>query len=55
MGLYAIDCYICGSPFMWFSGNMPDQRCQSCKDKGYVTKEDKDKADEIQQDSKETT
>jgi hypothetical protein len=31
MGLYAIDCPICGKPFMWFSGNTGDQRCGECK------------------------
>ena len=30
MGLYAIRCPACGTPHMWFSGNM-DQRCHDCR------------------------
>jgi HAD domain in Swiss Army Knife RNA repair proteins len=32
MGLYAIDCPVCGKPFMWFSGNMSTtgQLCEDC-------------------------
>jgi len=30
MGLYAIDCFLCHKPFLWFSGNL-DQRCGDCQ------------------------
>ena len=33
MGLYPIDCPSCKKPYMWFSGNLPDQRCGECRDK----------------------
>lgn len=31
MGLYVINCSICHEPFLWFSGNLPDQSCSKCK------------------------
>lgn len=31
MGLYPIDCPSCKKPFMWFSGNAGDQRCDECR------------------------
>jgi hypothetical protein len=31
MGLYPINCPVCGKSFIWFSGNLPDQRCGECK------------------------
>jgi hypothetical protein len=33
VGLYPIRCPQCEKFFMWFSGNMPDQRCGDCKRK----------------------
>jgi hypothetical protein len=39
MGLYAIDCPSCGKPFMWFSGNLPEQRCDACIKKTEKPKE----------------
>lgn len=39
MGLYPIDCPQCKKPFMWFSGNLPDQRCVECKGYGLVLTE----------------
>lgn len=42
---------------MWFSGNPYDQRCHTCREKGYVTKEDFEKAkeNEVRDATKETT
>lgn len=30
MGIYPIDCSVCGKTFLWFSGNL-DQRCPDCQ------------------------
>ena len=40
MGLYQINCPECNKLCMWFSGNVLDQRCSSCKIKPAVKKED---------------
>lgn len=31
MGICPIRCPVCDSPFMWFSGDVRDQRCERCK------------------------
>jgi hypothetical protein len=31
MGLYKINCPQCQEPFLWFSGNVKDQRCDDCR------------------------
>ena len=33
MGTYVINCPECKKPHLWWSGNMPDQRCSKCFDK----------------------
>jgi len=36
MGLYAIDCFVCKKPFLWWSGNIYDQRCPECQSKDAI-------------------
>lgn len=33
MGLYTISCPSCSISFLWFSGDVSDQHCDSCKEK----------------------
>jgi hypothetical protein len=43
MGLYAVKCPQCGTPFMWWSGCL-DQRCQACKDKDVEALQEKNES-----------
>lgn len=38
MGLYAINCVKCQTPFTWFSGTM-DQRCDKCRKEAMTIKD----------------